>query len=127
MNRPVHFEIHAENPDRAATFYAALFGWRFQKWDGPAPYWIIRTGDGPGIDGGMVQRRGPAPIDGAAVNACPITIDVASCEDLVRRITEAGGTIALPIMPVPGVGWLAYGKDTEGNIFGVIQNDPSAT
>ncbi len=38
----------------------------------------------------------------------------------------AGGTVALQKMPVKGVGWLAYCKDPEGNIFGVMQNDPQA-
>ena len=34
--------------------------------------------------------------------------------------------MAFPKMAIPGVGWLAYGKDTEGNIFGVMQTDPAA-
>jgi hypothetical protein len=29
-------------------------------------------------------------------------------------------------MAITGVGWLAYAKDTEGNIFGMMQNDPAA-
>src|SRR5213078_3335736 len=64
MARVIHFEIHAENPDRAVKFYKDLFGWEFTKWDGPQPYWLIKTGpDGqPGINGGMVPRRGT--IDG---------------------------------------------------------------
>jgi predicted enzyme related to lactoylglutathione lyase len=44
----------------------------------------------------------------------------------VKRIVELGGSIALAKMPIPGVGWLAYGKDTEGNIFGCMQSDPAA-
>jgi predicted enzyme related to lactoylglutathione lyase len=43
-NRPVHFEIHADKPTRAAGFYSAVFGWQFIKWDGPVPYWIINSG-----------------------------------------------------------------------------------
>ena len=42
------------------------------------------------------------------------------------RIANEGATVAVPKMPVPGVGWLAYIKDTEGNIFGMMQNDPQA-
>ena len=62
MPRPVHFEIPAENPERAMKFYQAVFGWSFQKWDGPMPYWLITTGPAsePGITGH--QRR----IDSAA-------------------------------------------------------------
>jgi hypothetical protein len=34
---------------------------------------------------------------------------------------------AVPKMPVPGVGWLAYAKDPDGNIFGMMQTDASAS
>jgi hypothetical protein len=37
-----------------------------------------------------------------------------------------GGKVVLPTMPIPGVGWLAYCSDTEGNIFGMMQADPKA-
>jgi predicted enzyme related to lactoylglutathione lyase len=38
MPRVVHFEIHAGDPSRAISFYEKLFGWKFQKWDGPVEY-----------------------------------------------------------------------------------------
>jgi predicted enzyme related to lactoylglutathione lyase len=128
MSRPMHFEVHAEQPERAARFYEQLFGWTFSRWDGPMEYWNITTGpDGaPGINGGMVRRRGPAPGDQAAVNAFVCTIGVANVDDLVARIPAAGGQIALPKMPVPGIGWLAYARDTEGNLFGFLAPDVSA-
>jgi predicted enzyme related to lactoylglutathione lyase len=47
-------------------------------------------------------------------------------DDTIATVTASGGTIALEKMPVPGIGWLAYAKDTEGNIFGVLQPDPTA-
>ena len=126
MNRVVHFEIHAENPQRAVSFYTDLFGWQFAKWDGPMDYWTIKTGsrEDRGIDGGMVQRRGT--IDGTAVIAFVCTVDVADLAATLAKATAIGGTIALPKMPIPGVGWLAYAKDTEGNIFGMLQSDPNA-
>jgi predicted enzyme related to lactoylglutathione lyase len=127
MNRPTHFEIHAGNPERAAAFYTAVFGWRFQKWDGPVPYWLITTGtEAPGINGGMVPRVGPEPVEGQPVNAYPVTVKVASCDAAVASILAHGGTIALPKIPIPAMGWLAFAKDTEGNIFGVMQDDPQA-
>jgi predicted enzyme related to lactoylglutathione lyase len=123
MSRVIHFEIHAENPDRAVAFYTGLFGWEFTKWGGPMEYWLIKTGpDGtPGINGGLMRRHGA--IDGTAVIAYVCTIDVASVDACLGKIQAAGGTIALPKMPIPGIGWLAYGKDTEGNIFGIMEGD----
>jgi predicted enzyme related to lactoylglutathione lyase len=125
-NRPVHFEIHAADPDRAAAFYAALFGWTFTKWDGPMPYWLIATGTGTGVDGGMMPRQGSPPEDGQPVNAWVMTVDVASVDESLAAALEHGGTLAVPRMPIPGMGWLAYAKDPEGNIFGMMENDPAA-
>ncbi|HTY35822.1 MAG TPA: VOC family protein [Bacteroidota bacterium] len=125
MNRVIHFEIHAENPDRAIAFYTDLFGWKFDRW-GAQEYWIVYTGSksDPGIDGGLVKRRGT--IDGTAVLAYVCTIDVDALDASVARAVALGGGIALEKMPIPGMGWLAYCKDTEGNIFGMMQSDPSA-
>ena len=126
MPRVVHFEIHAGDPERAVKFYQTLFGWTFQKWEGPMEYWMVITGpdDQPGINGGLVRRQGE--IDGQAVIAYVCTVDVADLDASVQTALGNGGQIALQKMPIPGVGWLAYCKDTEGNIFGMMQNDPSA-
>jgi hypothetical protein len=128
MSRVIHFEIHAENPERAVKFYTALFQWQFQKWDGPMEYWLIMTGpkDQPGIDGGLMRRMGPPPSEGQAVNAYVCTVNVANLDATTTAVGNLGGTVVLPKMPVPGIGWLAYAKDTEGNIFGMMQNDPNA-
>jgi uncharacterized protein len=121
MPRPTHFEIPAENPDRAIAFYSNLFGWKFTKWDGPVEYWLISTGDPkePGIDGGLMPRRDPA-------QPCVNTVNVANLDETLATVEKTGGQCVVPKMPVPGVGWLAYCKDTEGHIFGVMQPDPSA-
>lgn len=126
MPRVCHFEIHAESPERAIAFYSQLFGWQFGRWEGPMEYWTITTGpeSESGINGGLVRRRGT--IDGVAVNAYVCTIDVPALDETVSAALAAGGSIALPKMPIPGVGWLAYLKDTEGNIFGVMQADAAA-
>ena len=127
MPRPIHFEIQAENVERAIAFYRELLGWEFNQW-GKEPYWLIKTGEKgtPGIDGGLMPRRGPAPADMQPVNAFVCTVDVANLDAMVKRVTELRGSIALPKMPIPTVGWLAYGKDTEGNIFGMMQMDANA-
>ncbi|HEX4933296.1 MAG TPA: VOC family protein [Gemmatimonadaceae bacterium] len=128
MPRVVHFEIHAENPDRAIAFYRAAFGWAFAPWGPPGGYWLVTTGaDGePGINGGLVPRRGAPPAEGQPVNAFVCTVDVPDVDASVATILGHGGTMALPKMAIPGVGWLAYCKDTEGNILGLMQNDPQA-
>jgi hypothetical protein len=135
MNRVVHFEIQAEDPERAAQFYRAVFGWEIQEWVIPGVvvpkenrYWLVTTGpEGErGINGGILFRRGPAPAEGQAVNAYVCTIGVASMDDAVNKAVAAGASLVVPKMPIKGVGWLAYSKDTEGNIFGMMQEDTSA-
>src|SRR5436309_12619199 len=128
MPRPIHFEIQADNCERAIAFYKALFDWQFNQW-GDQKYWLIVTGDKsqPGIDGGLLPRPQPgAPGDMAPVNCYVCTIDVPDVDAYVAKAQQAGATIALPKMAVPTVGWLAYCKDTEGNIFGMIQMDAEA-
>ncbi len=126
MPRVTHFEIHASDPERAVNFYNLLFGWQFQKWEGPMPYWLITTGpdDQPGINGGLTLRRGE--IDGQAVIAYVCTVDVADVDASANAAMANGGEIAVPRMAIPGVGWLVYCKDTEGNIFGIMQADEAA-
>jgi predicted enzyme related to lactoylglutathione lyase len=124
--RVVHFEIHAENPERAKGFYSGVFDWEFSKWEGTQDYWLITTGpdDEPGINGGLVRRQGA--IDGQAVIAYVCTVDVSSVDETVQQVTQHGGSVAVPKMAVPGIGWLAYCKDTEGNLFGLMASDPGA-
>lgn len=126
MPRVVHFEIHAGDPERAVKFYQTLFGWNFQKWEGPMEYWMVITGpdDQPGINGGLMRRQGE--IDGQAVIAYVCTVDVADVDASLQTALDNGAQVALPKMAIPGVGWLVYCKDTEGNIFGMMQNDPAA-
>ena len=125
MPRPVHFEIHAADMDRAQAYYETMFGWTFQSWGDD--YRVITTGsDGPGINGGMVRRRGEPPKGGEPVTAWVCTVDVENVDAAVARAETNGGSVALPKMAIPGVGWLAYVKDCEGNILGLMQNDPSA-
>ena len=128
MKRVVHFEIHARDLDRAQKFYGGLFGWRITDM-GPqmGNYRLVSTGEDqpgakwPGIDGGMVPRRGAQPESGAPVNAFVCTITVPDLAGTMEAALAAGGSVALDKMTVPGVGLLAYLKDPEGNIFGVLQ------
>lgn len=121
MARPTHFEIPAENVERAMDFYSTVFGWTFQKWEGPMPYWMIITGPDSevGINGGLMQRQHPGQ---PVVNTTMVT-DV---DATTAVVLSKGGTVAVPKMAVPGVGWLVYCIDTEGLMFGMMQYDPKA-
>ncbi len=135
MNRIVHFEIHADDPERAVRFYRDVFGWEIEEWSPPGAemkdedrYWMVMTGPEtePGINGGLMFRQGPEPAEGQPVNAYVCTIGVTDLDESVDAVLKAGGSITVPRMAVPGIGWLVYCKDTEGNTFGVIQMDEKA-
>ncbi len=120
MARITHFEIPANEPEKLVTFYEKVFDWKFNKWGGPEDYWLATTGEGePGINGAVMRRRHP---DQPLVNSLTVT----ALDDSVATVLANGGSMAMPKMAVPGVGWLAYCKDPEGTIFGMMQNDPSA-
>jgi predicted enzyme related to lactoylglutathione lyase len=127
MPRVVHFEIQGTEPEILSRFYSALFGWKFSRW-GDAPYWLIETGPQgqAGINGGLLHRNGPAPAEGQSVNAFVCTVEVPSIDEYLARAISLGGTVAVAKMAMPTVGWLAYVKDPNGNILGLMQPDTAA-
>jgi predicted enzyme related to lactoylglutathione lyase len=130
MTGPIHFEIQADDIERAKAFYGAVFGWTFQDFGHMtgSPYWGITAGaEGePGINGGLLQRPAPAPGAGSGTNAYVCTMGVADYDDTERKILAAGGQVALPKMALTGMAWQGYYLDPEGNTFGIHQPDPEA-
>jgi len=106
MARVVHFELPADDPERAAGFYRDAFGWNTESWGEPPEYWLVSTGepDTPGIDGAIFKRQ---PDLDAPVGM----LDVASLDDAIAAVRAAGGRIVRERQAVPGVGWLAYFRD----------------
>jgi uncharacterized protein len=121
MQRPYHFELSAEDPERAGRFYAQVFGWEIHKWAGSEEYYLVTTGDDkePGIHGAIQRREGVEKVN--------LVVGTTDLEAVTRKIVAAGGVVVRPKVAVPGVGWCAYFKDTEDIVFGVMQEDPKAT
>jgi predicted enzyme related to lactoylglutathione lyase len=126
-NLVVHFEIHASEPQRLIDFYSALLGWTFTQF-GDLPYWSIDTGEGAigmdtpgkGINGGLTERRGPAPEPGAPVNGCNVVVGVEDIDTLFQKGLDLGATTALPLDDMAGIGRVGYLLDPDGNVFGLI-------
>ncbi len=119
-NRITHFEIPSDNPEANIKFFRDAFGWNFIQF-GKEEYWLAVTGDEkkPGINGAIMKKRDPNQ---------PLTnsISVDDIDVAIRKVEAAGGLIVVPKTPVPGVGWLAYFKDPDGNILGLMQEDKGA-
>jgi len=121
-NRPIHFELGVIEPKRAVKFYEDVFSWKCYKWDGPMEYWLVTTGaeGSPGINGGIMIHKDSQP---RTVN----TIGVDDVDAAAEKVTAAGGQVVVPKMAIPGIGWQMYCLDTEGNLFGLHQQDPKAS
>jgi uncharacterized protein len=121
MSRVIHFEIPANDPERAANFYKKAFGWKIERWPGPMDYWLVTTGtdETPGINGGLLRKQAPTV---ATTN----TIGVESVDAAVAAVQNAGGKLVTPKTPIPTIGYFAYCEDPEGNLFGVLQPDANA-
>ena len=114
------FEIPASNLERARGFYADLFGWEINPFPGTNDYWHIDTGgadDTP--DGALKRRTGPQE---PVINY----VSVDSVDTFVNKIEKIGGKITKTKTAVRGMGYFAVCLDTEGNAFGIWQNDTAA-
>ena len=110
----VHFEIPADNIERANKFYTDLFGWKMEKMPGPMEYWMFATSaNSKGeqtMSGGVIERK---------MSSEPITIyiGVNSVNDYAKKVEELGGKIIKPKTEGTGYAWFAVCMDTENNIF----------
>jgi predicted enzyme related to lactoylglutathione lyase len=129
MQKVVHFEIPADDVERAKDFYGSIFGWELQTMQmGQGEYTTVKTTavdeqtqmpTEPGaINGGMMQR------DPSVTTAPVITIDVAGIDDALKQIEDQGGSVITPRTPIPGMGAFAYFKDPEGNVLGLWETTP---
>jgi len=118
-----HFEMPADNTERASKFYSATFGWKTTPVPG-MDYTMVHTGPTgergmpkePGYIGGGITKRG-GPIEHPVVVI--VVDDVASA---TKKVEKNGGKIVQPKQEIPGnMGWVAYVKDTEGNVVGLYQ------
>ena len=120
MPRVIHFEIGVDDPDRAKKFYENVFGWKIEKW-GPVEYWLITTGNKnePGINGALRKRMNPR-------ESTTNTISVPSIDEFVKKVVKNGGKVSMPKQSIPGIGYHAVCQDTEGNVFGILEEDETA-
>ncbi|MGE3180823.1 MAG: VOC family protein [Phycisphaerae bacterium] len=115
-----HFAIHADDCERAMTFYRNVFGWTFEPW-GPPGFWLVHTGS-DGIGGALHKRLEPVTGKGMIGFECSISVDdVHATEGLVEK---HGGKVTMPAFTIETVGTLIKFEDTEGNVVGAMQYLP---
>lgn len=132
-NNIVHFEIYVDDLDRAQKFYTNVFGWAFdyrKDYDYTLVYPGGKVTDGPaavGVNGGMMKRNSPKPSDDkASPTAFVCTISVDDVDATLEKVTTSGGRIDIPANDIPSVGRLAYVRDSEMNLLGLLKPDMSS-
>jgi predicted enzyme related to lactoylglutathione lyase len=126
MNKVTHFEIVATDIARAKEFYAKVFDWKFEKWEGAQDeYWMVLTvpaGTPGAINGGLRKEMGTDVKERTtSVNGFVCTIEVSDIDDILTKVTINGGEILMPKSDMPGVGDMAACLDSEGNMFSLLQ------
>ena len=130
MNGVVHFEIPADNLNRANKFYSTVFGWKLETPKGMEGMYIMaRTTEvdkktmmpaKPGvINGGIMKRTGEG-----GDNAPVLVIDVPSLDEYVKRAVKAGSKVVQEKQKVMDMGWYARVTDSEGNVIGIWETIP---
>ncbi|MGA8710259.1 MAG: VOC family protein [Thermoplasmata archaeon] len=118
-----HFEIPADNTERARKFYSATFGWKMTQML-EMDYTMVNTGPvddrgmpkTPGYIGGGIGKRG-GPLEHPVV-----TIVVNNLDAAMKKVEKNGGEIIRGKESVgTNMGFVAYFKDSEGNVVGLYQ------
>ena len=117
-----HFEIPADDVERASKFYTGVFEWKMQKLANPEDpskdYWFFGTkvvNGNKAIGGGLMQRQAP-------VHSATNYITVPSIDDYASKIEEAGGKVIMPRTEIPEMGFILVFLDTENNMFGLYES-----
>ena len=122
-NHVRHFAVHADQVERARSFYENVFGWRFEPW-GPPNFYLIHTGDADdrGLQGALQERQ--QPLEGSGMRGYECTIGVGDLDAVLALVSRFGGTVVSQPFTIEGVGRLAFFHDTEGNRVAAMQYDP---
>lgn len=116
-NHIAHFAIHADDCERAKTFYEKVFGWTFEPW-GPPGFWRIFTSPGA-IEGALQGRR--EPVTGTGTIGFECSISVKDVHAIAAAIEKHGGKVTHQPFVIETVGTLIMFEDTEGNVAGAMQ------
>jgi uncharacterized protein len=122
MDKVQHFEIPADDMARAKKFYSSVFGWKIQDVPGMeyAMADSVETDENRqpigGTNGGIFKRNA------SYASVTSVTITVPDADNAVQNVIKAGGSLVRKKEKFGNIGYVAYVKDTEGNILGIWQS-----
>jgi predicted enzyme related to lactoylglutathione lyase len=107
-----YVEIPTEEPERAARFYSAVFGWEIRRRGDGATSFDDTVG---GVSGAFVTGRLPAR--GPALLVYVMVADIAATIELI--VAHGGEIVEPPVPEAPEV--IARFRDPAGNVLGLYQ------
>ena len=118
----VHFELPADDIERAKKFYKDNFGWEINNIP-EMNYNVVHTTEVDekfmpkkigAINGGIMER--------GIVKSPVITINVKDIKRAIEDVKKSGGAFVKGPDQIGDMGLSAYVKDSEGNIIGLWQS-----
>jgi predicted enzyme related to lactoylglutathione lyase len=123
----VWYELMTDDVPATRAFYRDVVGWDIAEEGQPLPnggtYRMIVRSDG-GSAGGVLEMS-----DMKANGGQPGWIGYIHHPDVdgaVKTVTDAGGTVHMPAMDMPGVGRMAMVADAQGATFYIMNPTPPA-
>jgi uncharacterized protein len=113
-NPVVHWELMSKQPEKVASFYAKIFGWKIDHRP-EMNYRIVETGSEMGINGGILKPERPEPWPGNTL----LYIAVDDLSAYREKVEAAGGKIHVKEQKVPGMGKFALFTDPDGRMMGL--------
>ena len=126
MKKVVHFEIPADDLERAKKFYS-IFDWQMSDWPMPdgSVYIGVRT---VAVDENTYEPKEKGAINGGLllrdqyIKTPQVTINVPSVDEYIEKVQNAGGKLIKGKERIGDMGYFSYVEDTEGNLLGLWED-----
>ena len=125
MDKVVHFELTADNLERAKKFYEDVFNWKIEDAQMPGmEYMMVHTTE---VDEKMMPKtvgaiNGGIMKKGFGVISPVVVINVRDINEAIDKIKKAGGKTVMDTQKVGNMGLYSRFIDSEGNVLGIWQD-----
>jgi predicted enzyme related to lactoylglutathione lyase len=111
------FELYVADMERARAFYEKTLQVTLERLEMPGlEMWMFpMLDDRPGAPGALVRMEGMTPGAGGTV----IYFSCVDCAEDAARAAKNGGTVIKEKFPIGDYGFVAFVRDTEGNMIGL--------
>jgi predicted enzyme related to lactoylglutathione lyase len=113
-----HIEIPVADTTRAKKFYSEVFGWTFKEYMNDYVMFDTKSEDYT-VMGGLWKE----PDSSKRIQQGTIHLDTPDIAATIEKAKANGGSVVKDKFPIPGVGFNAFVKDSEGNVIGLFSRE----